>query len=117
MRRRYRLRRSTEFEQLRHSKLRWHSPFVVLVIKENSLPHSRFAFLASKKVGKATSRNRAKRLLREAVWDYFDSISTGWDCLLIATKKCSQAQYQEVKAAVELLFRQAQLMLDSENDV
>lgn len=87
----------------------------MLVIKENRLPYSRFAFLTSKKVGKATSRNRAKRLLREAVRDYFDSISPGWDCLFIAKQRCSQAHYREVKATVELLFRQAQLLLDSEN--
>jgi ribonuclease P protein component len=114
MQRRYRLRRSADFDLFRRSDQRWHHPLVVLVIKVNGLPFSRFAFLASKKVGKATRRNRAKRLLREAVRERFDSIRPGWDCLLIAKRGTSQAQYQEVKVAVEELLNRAQLILVSE---
>ncbi len=114
MLRRYRLRHSADFDLLRRSDQRWHDPLVVLVVKANGLPFSRFAFIASKKVGKATRRNRAKRLLREAIAEQFDSIRPGWDCLLIAKQRTSQAQYQEVGDAVAELLKRAQLILDSE---
>jgi ribonuclease P protein component len=114
MQRRYRLRHKADFELLRRSNQRWHDSLVVLVIKPNGLPNSRFAFVASKKVGKATSRNRAKRLLREAIRENFGSIKPGWDCLLIARRKTSQANYKEVKAAVTDMLDQAQLLTVTE---
>ena len=114
MRRRYRLRRSADFDLLRRSNQRWHDPLVVLIVKANGLPFSRFAFIASKKVGKATRRNRAKRLMREAMTEQFDGISPGWDCLLIAKQRTSQAQYQDVRDAVEELLKRAQLLIVSE---
>jgi ribonuclease P protein component len=111
MQRPYRLRHPADFERLRHEGQRWHHPLAVLVTGANNQPISRFAFLASRRVGKAVARNRARRLLREAVRLKLDDIQRGWDCLFIARRDTPGASYQEVEAAVGQLLGRAGLLL------
>lgn len=110
MQRPYRLRHPADFERLRNEGRRWHHPLAVLVIGANNQSISRFAFLASKRVGKAVARNRARRLLREAVRLKLDEIEKGWDCLFIARQATSEASFQEVDAAVGQLLGRAGLL-------
>ncbi|MFZ0548973.1 MAG: ribonuclease P protein component [Candidatus Promineifilaceae bacterium] len=106
MQRRYRLQRPADFEQLRKHGRRWHHPLALLIVHQTNLPISRFAFSAGKRVGKAVVRNRAKRLLREAVRHQLTVISSGWDCLFVVRPATVQATYAEVEeAVVQLLIR------------
>lgn len=57
-------------------------------------------------MGKAVTRNRAKRLLREAVRVRLDAIQPGWDIVLIARRGIVGCRIQQVQAALdELLLR------------
>ncbi len=69
----------------------------------------RFAFSASRRVGSAVRRNRAKRLMRESVRLHLDEIVSGWDCLLIARVQTPEATFFEVETAVLQLLSRAQL--------
>jgi ribonuclease P protein component len=110
MQRPFRLRHPADFERLRREGRRWHHPLAVLVAGANNQPISRFAFLASRRVGKAVVRNRARRLLREAVRLKLDDIQKGWDCLFIARRETSEASFWEVEAAVGQLLDRAGLL-------
>jgi ribonuclease P protein component len=110
MQRRYRLRRATDFERLRHRGRRLHHPLVFLVVNSNELQISRFAFAADRRVGRATDRNRAKRLLREAVRLNRQDIENGWDCLFIARQATVAAAFSEVEEAMLQLLRRAKIL-------
>jgi len=71
---------------------------------------SRFAFVASRRVGNAVVRNRVKRLLREAVRGHLDEIQPGWDCIWIARPQLSRASFAEVETAVLQLLKQSKLL-------
>ncbi len=58
--------------------------YIVLFYKENDLPYSRTAFLASKKVGNSVQRNRAKRLMKESYRLNHESFRSGYDLIFIA---------------------------------
>lgn len=73
-------------------------------------PLSRFAVSASRRVGPAVSRNRAKRLLRAAVHSNLTEIEPGWDCLLIARQSTPNASYGEVQTAVKQLLSRARIL-------
>lgn len=110
MQRRYRLRSAADFEQLRRHGKRWYHPLIVLVVRPNNLPESRYGFSASKLLGKATARNRAKRLLREAVRRYMEAVAAGWDCLFIAREQVEGATQGQIDAAVLQLLKQSDIL-------
>lgn len=105
-----RLRHSADIQAARQTGKRWHNPLATLYVLANHEEASRFAFVASRRVGKAVQRNRAKRFLREATRHYLPQIAPGWDCVLVARDKTAQASYQELLAAAFQLFNQAHLL-------
>ena len=107
----YRLRRSSDLERVRQEGDVWRHPFIVfLACKNEQDDESRFAFVASRRVGNAVQRNRVRRLMREAIRQHLDEICPEWDCILIARPQILQATFAEVETAVLQLLRRAKLL-------
>jgi ribonuclease P protein component len=107
MNRSFSLRRGEEFQAVWDDGKSWSHPLIILRARANGLEKSRFGFVAGKKVGGAVRRNRAKRLLREAVRHRLPMIESGWDFVFIAR---SSAEIKELDAAVAQLFKRARLI-------
>jgi ribonuclease P protein component len=71
---------------------------------------------ASRGVGGAVQRNRAKRLLREAMRDLLPSISPGWDLLLIARPSLLSCHIPGLRDALLTLLRRAELVARTPSD-
>jgi ribonuclease P protein component len=82
---------------------------VVLLIRPNDLTHSRFGFSASRSVGNAVIRNRAKRRFREVVRLSIPSLQTGWDCLFILRQQSATAEFNDINQVTHKLFSRAKL--------
>lgn len=106
----YRLRRSLAVQHVRQRGLSWRHPLAILLVTTNELDVSRFAFAAGRSVGGAVVRNRAKRLMREAVRLTLAQIEPGHDCVFIARQPMVQASYSQVETAVITLLRRAHLL-------
>ncbi|MBK7896424.1 MAG: ribonuclease P protein component [Anaerolineaceae bacterium] len=106
----HRLKRSADIAQVRQQGRSWRHPLCILLVNPGEDVASRFAFVASKRVGKAVVRNRVRRLLREAVRHHLDEIQPGWDCVWIARPRLLQASFAEVETAVLHLLAQAKLL-------
>lgn len=109
MKRYQRLRDGARFRQVREEGRSWAHPLLVLCILSNDLPYSRFGFTASRRVGKAVARNRARRLMREAARLHLQYIEVGWDLVFVARAPIAEASYQEVATACATLLRRARL--------
>ncbi|MFN2136887.1 MAG: ribonuclease P protein component [Candidatus Promineifilaceae bacterium] len=123
---RYRLRRHADLVRVRQTGQAYRHPLAVLLVASNETVHapmegegglpslaeppSRFAFTASRHVGPAVTRNRAKRLLREAVRQNLEQIQPGWDCVWIVRTGTAQADFKDVCAAVGKLLSRAGLL-------
>ena len=105
------LRRGSDFQHVWDEGKSWSHPLVVLRARANGMDSCRFGFVAGKKVGKATARNRAKRLLREAVRPRLPLLVPGWDLILIARKGSEQAEFIEIDNAVHTLFLRAHMIV------
>lgn len=79
-----RLRRGSDIDRVRSRGRSWTSRLLVLAILPNELEHNRYGFAVGKKVGGSVERNRAKRLMREAIRTRHSELEPGFDLLLIA---------------------------------
>jgi ribonuclease P protein component len=60
--------------------------------------------------GTAVARNRAKRLLREAMRPLLPSLTSGWDLVLIARPALVSATLEEARAALLTLLHRARII-------
>ena len=63
------------------------NPLLVTYALKNRLPYNRYGITASKKIGGAVERNRAKRVIRAAYRQLEPGIPTGWDFIFVARTK------------------------------
>ena len=111
MKRKYRLRRNSDFQQVRRLGKSYASPIMVLAFLRNELDYSRFGFVVSKRLGKAFRRNKIKRRMRESIRLRMGEIKPGFDLVLVARKQIGQATYTEISLSLEGLLKRADLLL------
>jgi len=85
-------------------------PLIILIASPNQQLFSRFGVSASKAVGGAVSRNRAKRRMRAAVQICLPTIKSGWDIILIARAPLVDAEWPHLIEALNALLKRAQLL-------
>jgi ribonuclease P protein component len=89
------------------------SRLVVLYVLPTRSPQTRIGFSVSKRVGKATIRNRVKRLLREAVRHYLPGLPSGHDLVFIARPASATASYGQIVETVAYLLRKTGTVRDA----
>ncbi len=112
MQRRFRLSRSEDFKRVRRSGKSYAHPLVVLIAlksERSDQPNVRVGIAAGKTVGTAVVRNRAKRLLREAMRTMIPELASDLDLILIARAGIASASLEDTRQAVQNLLQRAQL--------
>jgi ribonuclease P protein component len=101
MRRSGRLTSSADFRRAYSAGKRASTPGVVVhVLDTGEVRSARIGVSASRGVGGAVQRNRAKRRLREAVRPLRDSLRPGVDAVFVATATTPTASFQELVDSV-----------------
>ena len=109
MEQRIRLRHTRDVQRVYDEGRSWRHTLLVLVARSNGLDFSRVGVTASRRVGNAVARNRAKRLLREAARRLYPRLGFGWDVMLIARSSILKAKEPQVEKALAGLLRRAGL--------
>jgi ribonuclease P protein component len=110
LKRRYRLGDKERFRQVRQSGESFRHPLMVLCVLSNGQPISRCGFTASRRLGHAVLRNRARRRMNEAVRLIWDLISPGWDMVWVARLGINEADFSELQDACIQMLRRARLL-------
>ncbi len=108
MERRLRLRDEADFRRVRAGGRASANRGLTLLVAPNALPHNRYGFVVSKRVGKAVARNLVKRRLREIVrqLDREGRIARGYNLAFIVRPPLAAAPFTEARdATLDLLKR------------
>jgi ribonuclease P protein component len=135
--RKFRLTRSEDFKRVRRSGKSYAHPLVVLIVQVHDKrsttseavshaspwrrgdtfggnpvePRVKVGVAAGRTVGTAVYRNRAKRLLREAMRPLISHITSGVDLILIARPALVSASLEETRQALLTLLQRAQILM------
>jgi ribonuclease P protein component len=109
--RKYRLTRSDEFKRVRREGKSYADPLVVLLALPGEASSLQVGIAAGRTVGNAVRRNRAKRLLREAMRPMLPKTASGWNLVLIARPGLASASLDQTRVALESLLRRARLLI------
>ena len=108
--RKQRLRRTAQFRETYDQNRRWHGRLMVLFLRGAPDASLRLGVVASKKVGNAPERARAKRRLREAFRrNRIHFTACADDVVLVARRSILAAPWSELVAELLKLAAQASL--------
>ena len=91
-----RIRRRTEFRQVYEKGTRVHGRYSTIFVLPNSLGIGRLGIAATKKLGGAVRRNRAKRLIREIFRR--NKIATGHDVIVVPRRELLEASLTAIES-------------------
>lgn len=117
MKRRYRLRDKERFRQVRQTGKSYPHGLLVLCLLPNEEKVSRCGFTASRRIGNAVARNRARRRMSEVVRLLWDLIEPGYDMVWIARPGIDQTDFLVLQAACLHLLRRARVLRASSEAV
>ena len=84
-------------------------PHLVLYVAKNRTGAPRIGLTATKKVGHAVQRNRARRIMREALREHLSPNCGGYDIILVARARTPQLISTELSKTLGKLFARAGL--------
>lgn len=91
------LNQNSDFRRLYYrGKSRNHS-YLITYARKNKLGINRIGITTSKKIGKAHSRNRAKRIIREAYRQNEHMVPLGWDFVFVARTITTTLNMNKIK--------------------
>ena len=104
-----RIRRRADYQQVYERGVRFHSRYSTVFILPNQGGVGRLGIAATRKLGGAVQRNRAKRLIREVFRR--NKIAAGFDVVVIPKRDLLDASLSTIEAdyrtLLERRFRQA----------
>lgn len=105
------IKRNREFQSIFRNGKIWSNEVAVLYLTRNVADASpRLGICVSKKLGKATVRNRIKRLIHEVCRLRWSSFKPGLNLIVLARRGALEKPYAVVERALEDLFRRARIV-------
>ncbi len=98
-----RIRRRADFQQVYEHGQRTHARFMTLFVLPNRLPVTRLGGAATRKLGDAVHRNRAKRLVREVFRR--NKTLPGFDVVVVPRRELLDAEFSALEADYRTALR------------
>ena len=90
-----RLRKRSEFQQVYERGAKVHGRYSTMFVLSNGLPSGRLGIAATRKLGGAVERNRAKRLIREVF--RLSKLASGFDVVIVPKRELLEASLSDLE--------------------
>ncbi|AGB42506.1 RNase P protein component [Halobacteroides halobius DSM 5150] len=104
------LRKTYQFKRVYNHGNSVADRILVLYSLANNKSQRRIGYSVSKKIGKAVTRNRVKRLFREVYRHNNSQLVSGTDIVLIARKPIVDASYHQIENSFNKLCHKAKIV-------
>lgn len=109
MKKKYRIKKSSEIQRLIKKKTTvGNSYFILYYSKNHDIENFRFALSVPKKYGNAVHRNLMKRRIREVIKD--NNFNSLYDFFIVIKPKAEALSFSEIKKMLEKLFAKAKIL-------
>lgn len=112
-----RVRRRGEFKRVFDLSLRTRGKFLTVLMAPNAKGTARLGIVASRKLGDAVRRNRAKRLIREVFRRSEFPAGLGMDVVVIPRRELFDAGYSTLESDLRVAFKRCASRLPPPADV
>lgn len=103
------LNKNREFTRIYSRGKSYVHPHMVLYVAKNRLGVTRIGLTATKKVGGAVQRNRARRVMRAALCEHLSQNVGGYDIILVARTRTPYLKSTQVSRTLSRLMQKAGL--------
>jgi len=110
MKRKFRLKKSTDFMRVRRFGKSYAHPLIVLIKHTNDSNTLRIGVAAGRSMGNAIQRNFSKRRLREVIRPTIPAIQTGWDIILLARKPLLKTTMDDLNLSLYNILKRSELL-------
>lgn len=104
------LNKNREFTRIYSRGKSYVHPHMVLYVAKNRLGVTRIGLTATKKVGGAVQRNRARRVMRAALCEHLSQNVGGYDIILVARTRTPYLKSTQVSRTLSRLMQKAGLL-------
>ena len=110
LKQKYRLKKKYQFNYVYRVGKSCHGRFLMLVYSPSKNQNVKIGISVSKKVGNSVKRNRARRLLREAVSPFLENIDPNYNIIIVAKQSIEGKKLNVVLNDVKSVLEKAELI-------
>jgi ribonuclease P protein component len=104
------IKKNREFKKIYNEGRYYVEEFLVAYVIKNNAEYNKVGFSVSKKVGKAVTRNRIKRLMKENYRQISDNLKSGHDIVFTARAKGSNVDYHGIQRCMHSALNRARIL-------
>ena len=106
------VKKDSDFRKVYKHGKSFANKYLVIYILKNKSDYSRVGISVSKKVGKAITRNRVRRLIKEAYRLNIDEkIKPGYDIVFIARVSSKDATFKDIDKSIKNLVKRTDISI------
>ncbi len=105
-----RMKKNAEFKKVYTEGRYYVEKYIVMYAVKNFSQYNKVGYSVSKKVGKAVTRNRIKRLMKENFRLFDENLKNGFDIVFTARKGSAEAEYENIHKNIESALIRARIL-------